>query len=450
VTTTRYDVIVLGSGSGGRGVADGLSEEGLKVAMVEEELVGGECPYWACMPAKALLRAAEAAGAARRVPGVAAEITDVDRVLAFRDRVASGRDDSRKADSYRAKGVALIRGRGRLDGPGRVVVDERVHLADHIVVATGSAPVVPPIDGLAASGYWTSRETMAMPRVPESVAVLGGGPVGVELGQALARLGAAVVIAEPAGRLLPGEEPGVGDLVGRRFEEEGIELALGAEVAEVRSEGAGRARVALEDGRSFAVDRIVVAAGRRPRVEGVGLETVGIDPDDSGVRVDARCRAAEGVWAVGDVTGAGQFTHVAAYQARVACADILGREVEADYSAVPRSVFSDPEVCAVGQTAEKAREAGVEAIAARVDLGGMERASTYGTGVEGCVGVLADRRAGVLVGAFGVGPLASEWMGMAVLAIRGRVPIAVLKDVIAQFPTFSEGLVAAVRELETA
>ena len=325
------------------------------------------------------------------------------------------------------------------------MVGDRVHLGDHIVVATGSAPVVPPIDGLADSGYWTSRETMAMRRVPESVAVLGGGPVAVAADKrspgsvrrssSRSRRGGSCQARSPAWATW-------WDAASRRR----ASSWRSGRRSPRSARSAGRARVALEDGRSFAVDRIVVAAGRRPRVKGVGLETVGIDPDDSGVRVNARCRAAEGVWAVGDVTGAGQFTHVASYQARVACADILGREVEADYSAVPRSVFSDPEVCAVGLTAEKAREAGVEAVAARVDLGDMERASTYGTGVEGCVGVLADRRAGVLVGAFGVGPLASEWMGMAVLAIRGRVPIAVLRDVIAQFPTFSEGLVAAVRD----
>lgn len=442
-----FDVIVLGSGSGGRAAAGRLAAAGLSVAMVESELVGGECPYWACMPAKTLLRAPEAVAAARRVPGVSAEVADLGAVIGFREEVVSGRDDSEKADRYAARGVTIVRGRGRLARRGRVDVEGRTLSAPSLVLATGSAPVIPGIEGLGGTGYWTSREAMAMRSIPASAALLGGGAVGVETGQMLSRLGSSVAIVEPGPRLLPGEDPQVGEWLGRCFREEGIDVLLGAEATAVRREGPAT-RVTLETGESRLVERVVVCTGRRARVDDIGLESVGIVPGDSGIEVDERCRAGEGVWAVGDVTGVGQFTHVAAYQGRIAAADILGEPVSADYSAVPRSVFCDPEVAAVGLTASGAREQGIDVAVASISLGDLERATTYGRDIDGIVGVIADRRAAVLVGAHGVGPLASEWMGLAVLAIRARVPVAQLREVILQFPTFSEGLLSAVRQLE--
>ncbi len=447
MTITNYDVIVIGSGSGGRAVAGRLADEGMRVAMVEQELVGGECPYWACMPAKALLRATDAVAGARRVPGVSAAITDVDEVIRFREDVVSARDDARKAARYAERGVTILRGRARLRGPGHVDVDDHSCEAARIVVASGSVPVIPPIEGLDGIDYWTNREAMETCRPPSSALLVGGGPVGLEIGQAFSRLGTRVTIVEPQERLLAHEAPEVGELLAQSFRAERIEVMLGAEVVATQSEGM-LTRVRVEGGEERLVERVVLASGRRANVDDLGLESVGITPAASGIVVDERCRAGQGIWAVGDVTGIGQFTHLAAYQARIACADILGQSARADYSAVPRSVFCDPEVAAVGLTVAGARDSGIEPVTATVALADFERAHTYGRGIVGIVGVVADQRLGLLVGAYAVGPLAAEWMGMASLAVRARVPLEVLRDLIVQFPTFSETLVTAVRKLD--
>ena len=438
---------MIGSGSGGRGVARRLAESGMNVAIVESAMVGGECPYWACMPAKTLLRPPEAVASANRVPGVAARIDSWDEVVAFRDEVTSGFDDTAKAERYRGLGITILRGHGRLAGPGVVEVDGTPHLTERIVIATGSETTPLAIDGLDAIAYWTNRDALAITEVPESVAILGGGPVGVELGQMLARYGSRVQIVEPSERLLAKEEPVVGTTIATALSAEGIDVHLGTRVASVAPQGA-RVLARLASGAELDVARVILAAGRRPRLEGIGLETVGITPGERGISVDERCRAAEGVWAVGDVTGVGQFTHVAAYQARIVCGDIAGEAVRADYRAVPRVVFCDPEVAAVGMTAAQAEEAGIAIATATVELDSLERSSTYGRDITGVAGVLADRRRGVLIGAFAVGPLSSEWIHLAVLAVKATTPIDVLRDTIAQFPTFSEAFVTAVRDLD--
>ena len=443
----RFDAVVIGSGSGGRAVAGRLADAGMAVAMVESGLVGGECPYWACMPAKTLLRPAEAVAAARRVPGVAARIASLDAVLGFRDDVTSHLDDAAKVSRYVARGVTLLRGHARLAGPGHVAVDGRRYATPRVVIATGSVTALPPIDGLRDVPYWTNRETMAMTEVPGRTAVLGGGPVGIELGQMLSRYGSRVSVFESGGRLLDREEPEVGARVARQFADEGIDVRVGTRVTNVAQTDGG-VRVRWSGGGEVEVSRLVVATGRRPQVDDLGLDTVGIAPGERGIDVDERCRASTGVWAVGDVTGVGQFTHVAAYQGRIACADILGQDACADYRAVPRVVFCDPEVAAVGLTAAQAADAGIATVAATVDLSDGERARTYGRGITGCVGVLADARQATLVGAYAVGPLAGEWIHMAVLAVKARIPVDVLRDTIAQFPTFSESLVTAVRALD--
>ena len=443
----RYDVVVIGAGPGGNGAAGRLADEGLRVAMVEDELVGGECPFWACIPSKALLRPVEAVGESNHVAGVEAKVASTQAVLEYRDYMNSGLDDTGKAKAFGDRGVDVVRGRGRLDGPGRVVVGERVLEADHVILATGTVSRIPDIDGLEGSGYWTNREATSMSEVPDSAVVLGGGPVGIELSQAMSRLGSSVTLVHSPDRLLPREEPAVGDLLAPLLSDEGIELKLGARAVAVEAGADGRSTVRLEDGGKVSGHRIVVAIGRDPRTTDLGLETVGIEPGKRGIEVDEHCRAAEGVYAIGDVTGVAPFTHVASYQARIACADILGSPRPADYKAIPRVVFCDPEVACVGLTSEQAREQGIEAVTASSDLSATDRTETYGRGLSGGFGVIADPRREVLVGAWAVGPLAGEWIHQAVLAVKAEVALPVLLDSVSQFPTFSELFRATLEKL---
>jgi pyruvate/2-oxoglutarate dehydrogenase complex dihydrolipoamide dehydrogenase (E3) component len=449
----RYDAVVIGAGSGGRGAAKRLSRAGMRVAMLERELVGGECPFWACMPSKTLLRPAEVISEAAHTAGLARPAHRWEEIRAYRDYMNSGLDDTKKYDAYTKLGIEIIRGEGRIVAPGRVeaqgsaLTAPRVLESERIIVATGSAPAIPKIDGLDKVPYWTNREATTFDEVPASTIVLGGGPVGVELGQMLNRYGSKVTIVEAAERLLAREEPQVSQLLAGALEREDIELRTGSQADRVEADS-GLARLHLADGRAIEAQRLLVASGRRARVDGLGLEAVGVEHDDEGIKIDARCRAAAGVWAVGDVTGVAPFTHVAAYQARIAAADILGEDPRADYSAIPRVVFSDPEVAAVGLTSAQANEAEIETVEAVVDISELDRTETYGHNLEGKLGLLADAPGGVLVGAWAVAPLAGEWIHSAVIAIKAKLPVAVLRDTIIQFPTFSEGLVTAADRLE--
>lgn len=443
----RFDAVVIGAGPGGRHAARGLVAADLRVAVVESELVGGECPFWACIPSKTLLRPVEAREEAGHVAGLHRPALDWAEVARYRDYMVSGHDDSAKAAALEKLGIEIVRGRGRLDGPGRVVVGDRALQAERIVLAPGTTSAIPPIDGLDRVAYWTNREATAMEDVPESAVVLGGGPVGVELGQMLARFGARTTIVEAAPRLLARETTAVSELLGELLEGDGIAVRTGAKADGVEPAGAG-VRVRLDAGDPVEAERLVVAVGRKPRTEGLGLDSLGIEPAEGGVvAVDAHCRAGERVWAVGDVTGVAPFTHVASYQARVAVDDILGRPRDADYRAVPRVVFSDPEVAAVGETPEQARERGVEVTTATGALSDLDRTETYGYDLEGAYGVAADSGAGIVVGAWAVGPLASEWIHPMALAIQARVPLRVLGESMAQFPTFAEAWPTAAREL---
>jgi len=443
----RYDAVVIGAGPGGSGAAGRLADAGLKVAMVEFELVGGECPFWACIPSKALLRPVEAVGESNHVAGVEAKVASVEDVLAYRDYMNSGLDDTGKAKAFADRGVDVVRGRGRLDGPGRVAVGDRVLETERVILATGTTSRVPDIEGLEEAGYWTNREATSMSEVPESVVVLGGGPVGIELAQAMSRLGSSVTLVHSPERLLAREEPAVGDLLAPLLFDEGIELRLGVRATSVSTGEGGRSIVHLDNGGAVQGHRILVAVGRDPRTDDLGLDTVGIDPGKRGIEVDERCRAAEGVYAIGDLTGIAPFTHVASYQARIVCADILGTPQPADYKAIPRVVFCDPEVACVGLTESQAREQGIEAATAVSDLSATDRTETYGRDLTGGFGVIADTRREVLVGAWAVGPLAGEWIHQAVLAVKAEVPLHVLLDSVSQFPTFSEILRATVEKL---
>ncbi|MFL5856689.1 MAG: dihydrolipoyl dehydrogenase family protein [Solirubrobacteraceae bacterium] len=439
----RFDAVVIGAGPGGRGVARRLAKAGRRAAVVEDELVGGECPFWACIPSKALLRPAEARGQTAHVAGLERPALHWDEVARYRDYMVSGHDDTKKTKALIEAGIEVVRARGRLDGSGRVRAGERTRVAEDVVIATGTTSAIPPIDGLDGVDYWTNREATALEAVPASAVVLGGGPVGVELGQMLARFGARTTIVEALPRLLARETPAVGDRLAELLRAEGIDVRLGAKA--VRVEGT---RVHLDDGGSVEGDRLVVAVGRKARTDDLGLDTVGVEPTDRGtLTVDARCRAGDGVWAVGDVTGVAQFTHVAAYQAGVAVADMLGEPREADYRAVPRVVFSDPEVAAVGETPEQARERGADVAVVTGDLGDLDRTETYGHDLAGGYGLVADREASQVLGAWAVGPLASEWIHPMALAIRARIPLDLVGDGMAQFPTFAEAWPMAARKL---
>lgn len=442
------DVIVLGVGTCGEDLSLRLLGAGLHVVGIEAALVGGECPYWACLPSKMMIRAASVLQEARRVGGMAghAEVTPNWAPVAARIRTeaSGGWDDSIAVERFEGRGGRLVHGRGKLTGPRTVSVGDKSFTARRgVVIATGSKPAIPPIPGLAEVDFWTTHDVIEVERLPKSMVVLGGGAVGCELGQVLARFGVEVAIVEAADRLLPAEEPEVSETVEAAFAAEGIGVHTGAAAQQVGWRD-GSIVVTLASGVELASERLLVATGRKVDLSDLGLESVGLDGTARFIQVDERMRAADGIWAMGDVTGKAMFTHVALHQSAIVAADILGEyHPPARYDAVPRVTFTDPEVGAVGMTESDARAAGLDVVVAVKQLPATFRGWLHASG-GGIIKLIADRETGVLVGATAAGPRGGEMLGLLSLAVHARVALADLRSMIYAFPTFYGGIGEAV------
>jgi pyruvate/2-oxoglutarate dehydrogenase complex dihydrolipoamide dehydrogenase (E3) component len=448
------DVVVLGMGPGGEEVAGRLAERGLDVVGIESELLGGECPYWGCIPSKMMIRAANLLAEARRIPGIAGS-SAVESDWRFveqriREEATDDWNDQVAVDRFEKRGGHFVRGRGQLVGPGEVAVGDQTFVARRaIVLATGARSWTPPIPGLADVPFWTNRDAIEVTDLPRSLVTIGGGAIAVELGQVFARFGVEVTIIEVAERLLSIEEPEASNLLEEVFRAEGIAITTGADIKNVSHNGT-TFTIDLGDQRSIDTERLLVAAGRRPDLCSLGLDSVGIDPTARFLATDSRLRVAPEIWAVGDVTGEGAFTHMAMYQAKIAIADIIGDDgPEANYRAIPRVTFTDPEIGSVGLSEQAARAAGLNVRVGTTQIPHSARGWIHKIGNSGLIKLIEDADRGVLVGALSAGPTGGEVLGLLTLAIHAQVPTADLRSMIYAYPTFHRAIEDALADLHT-
>jgi pyruvate/2-oxoglutarate dehydrogenase complex dihydrolipoamide dehydrogenase (E3) component len=445
----QADVVVLGLGTGGEDLALRLLDAGLDVVGIEPQLVGGECPYWACIPSKVMIRAAKLLQEARRVEGVAGhvEVTPDWALVTARVRteVTGDWDDSIAVARFEGKGGRFVRGRGTFTGPRTVTVGDRSFTAARgIVIATGSKPAIPPIPGLADVDYWVTHDAIQVEELPESLIVLGGGAVGCELGQVFSRFGVEVTIVEGLDRLLAAEEPEASEVLTSAFEAEGIQVRTGARVEHVATRG-GTVVATLAGGADLVAERLLVATGRTVDLGGLGLESAGLDVPGRFIEVDEHLKAADGIWAMGDVTGKGMFTHMALYEGSIVAGDILGEDPpSADFASLPRVTFTDPEIGAVGLSEIGAREAGLDVAVTVKQVPATSRGWIHGTGNDGVIKLVADRKTDLLVGATCAGPHGGEVLGMLSTAIQAKLPIDDLQHMIYAYPTFYGGVGEAI------
>ncbi|GGK95541.1 dihydrolipoyl dehydrogenase family protein [Mangrovihabitans endophyticus] len=443
----HVDVVVIGLGVGGEEVAGRLAESGRTVVGVEHGLVGGECPYWGCVPTKMMIRAGDALAESRRIPGLAGSSTQTPDwapvAKRIREEATDSWDDKVAVDRFTGKGGTFVRGRATIVGPGRVRVGDQEYQASRgLVIATGTAAVVPPVDGLAGTPYWTNREAVEAETLPGSLVVLGGGAIGLELSQVMARFGVDVTVIEGSERVLAMEEPESSETAAAALTEDGVRLCTGVRAQRV-GYADGQFTVDLSDGTSRTAEKLLVATGRAARLGDLGLENVGLDPTARFLTTDEWMRAGEKIWAVGDVTGNGNFTHMAMYEADVAVRDILRQGgPAADYRARPRVTFTDPEIGAVGMTGKQARDAGLDVRVGHVPLPQTSRGFIHGPGNAGFIKIIAAD--GVVVGATTAGPSGGEMIGALVLAVHARVPLATLHSTIWAYPTFHRGIGSAL------
>ncbi|QWF20305.1 NAD(P)/FAD-dependent oxidoreductase [Nocardioides sp. LMS-CY] len=458
MTQHEVDLVVIGTGPGGEALAAGAAKAGLEVVAVDRHLVGGECPYYGCVPTKMMVRGSDTVAEVRRAPQVAGEASIAPAWSVVHRRIDEDAtthwDDTIAVDRLRDAGATVHHGVGRLTGPKQVTVA----LADGgtvayaarrgVVLNPGTRPAVPPVEGLADTPYWTNRDAVRLAELPGSLVVVGGGPIGCELAQVFARFGVRVTVVQHGSRLLEVNEPEASELLEKVFAEEGIRVLTSVDLTRA-AYADGAFTLDLSNGEHLTADKVLVAAGRTPNLDDLGLDTVGLDPGSRTLDVDEWCRVQDGLWAIGDVTGKGAFTHVSMYQSVVALRDVVGEQgAPARYHAVPHTTFTDPEVGGVGMTEQRARDAGLSVRTGITKLEESSRGFMHGPGGHGLIKVVEDADRGVLVGATAMGPAGGEILGFLAVAVHAEVPVDTLRTMIYAYPTFHRAIETALADLD--